>query len=307
MKKTLTAAAVCAVISPIGSLAFVSGASAADTNVSLGGYVRGGFYYLDDDDGPSTGRFEYRGRLQLDARSDNGLRGTLRLQGTDGGGQNGGTGNADVGIDRALLQYAGGRLGFTDSFHTTFHGYGNFVERRDGDYGFDQAFLVDYTGSYAGFSYGVGIQDTDFDGGATNSDVDPYFGLGYDIAGASLKFSYLQDTDAGEGEFKISGNYAIAGAKVKAWYRDSSDPNKYGATATQDGAAYGATASYSINDSLSVGIGYSENDDDDSTEIIFGATYNIVPGLSFRPELALLEGAGGTDDVDIGFRLYRTF
>ena len=86
MKKTLTAAAICAVVSPIGSLTLVSGASAQDTNVSLGGYVRGGYYYLDDDDGPSTGRAEYRGRLQLDARSDNGLRGTLRLEGTDGGG-----------------------------------------------------------------------------------------------------------------------------------------------------------------------------------------------------------------------------
>ena len=323
MKKTLTAAAVCAVVSPIGSLALVSGASAQDTNVSLGGYVRGGYYYLDDDDGPSTGRFEYRGRLQLDARSDNGLRGTLRLQGTDGGGQTGGTGQANVIIDRALLQFAGGRLGFSDTFETTFHGYGNFIERRDGDYGFDQGFFVDYTGSFAGFSYGIGVQDTDFEGGVTNSDVDPYFGVGYDIAGVGVRASYTQSTDDGEGQFKFSGTYGIAGINLKAWFRGQTGENRYSAAGDvargdadddengdgidADNSSFGGSASYSINSAVSVAIGLSSNDLDDSTEIIIGATYNIVPGLSFRPEIAFLESDNDTDDVDIGFRLYRTF
>ena len=138
MKKTLTAAAITAVVSPVGSLALVSGAS-ADTNVSIGGYVRGGYYYETFDDTESTGRFEYRGRFQVDAADDNGLRATLRLQGTDGGGNSGGTSDANVGIDRALIRFAGFQFGYSDAFDSTFHGYGNFVERRDGDYGFDQA------------------------------------------------------------------------------------------------------------------------------------------------------------------------
>lgn len=300
MKKTLTAAAVCAVISPIGSLALVSGASAADTNVSLGGYVRGGYYYKDVDAGSSTGRFEYRGRLQLDAKSDNGVRGTLRLQGSSG---DGGTSDANDAIDRALIQYNGFRFGYTDSFHTTFHGYGNFIERQDGDYGFHQAFLLDYTGSAGGFSYGIGLQDRDFNGGETNSDVDPYFGVGFGLAGASIKASFVQDTDAGAGEFKLSANYSLGGAKLKAWFRDSSDANKYGATATNDGSAYGASASFSINDAMSIGLGYSANDDDDTDLINASLKWAIVPGLSFRPEIDLY----GNDDVEFGFRLYRTF
>jgi len=322
MKKTLTAAAVCAVVSPVGSLALVSGAS-ADTNVSIGGYVRGGYYYETFDDTESTGRAEYRGRLQLDARDDNGLRGTLRLQGTDGGGQSGGTSDANVGIDRALLQFAGFRFGYSDSFDTTFHGYGNFVERRDGDYGFDQAFFLDYNGSFSFFDYGIGIQDSDFDGGASNADVDPYFGIGFNFLGASLKGSYLLDTDAGEGQFKGSANYSIAGFQIKGWFRSQSGENRYSASGDvargdagddengdgidADNTSFGGSVRYQIADNFGIGVGYSENDLDDSGEFVISATYNIVPGLSFRPEVAFIENSVDNDSVDVGFRLYRTF
>ena len=313
MKKTLTAAAVAAVISPVGSLTLVEGVS-ADTNVSIGGYVRGGYYYLTPDEGESTGRFEYRGRFQADMQDDNGLRATLRLQGTDGGGQTGGTGQANVIVDRALIRFAGFRLGFSDTFETTFHGYGNFVERRDGDYGFDQGFFFDYTNSFSFFDYGIGIQDTDFEGGATNAEVDPYVGIGFNFVGVALKGTALLDADAGESQLKFSANYSLGGLQLKAWFRDQTGENKYSAGATSgdadtvgidaDNASFGGSVRFQFLDQIGVGLGYSGNDLDGSDEFIISATYDIVPGLSFRPELAFVNDF---DDVDIGFRLYRTF
>ena len=101
----------------------------------------------------------------------------------------------------------------------------------------------------------------------------------------------------GENRYSAAGDVA----------RGDADDDENGDGIDADNSSYGGSASYSINSAVSVAIGLSSNDLDDSTEIIIGATYNIVPGLSFRPEIAFLEGDNDTDDVDIGFRLYRTF
>lgn len=299
MKKTLTAAAVLAVISPVGSLALVSGA-AAETSVSLGGYVRTGFIFESNDVGDDAAHFAYRGRLQLDAKNDAGVRGTLRLQGTSGGGGSGGTADANDLIDRALIQYNGVRFGYSDSFQTTFHGYGTFIERQDGLYGFDQAFMLDYSGTAGGFSYGVGIQDSSYDADNPGTDFDPYFGVGFSVAGASVKFSFLQDTAASESQYKVSADYSLGGTKLKVFFRDVSDANQYGT-----GSAYGVTAQFAIGDSMTLGVAYTDDDDDDADNGYASATlkYQIAEGLSLRPEINLYEN----DDVDFGFRLYRTF
>ena len=63
----------------------------------------------------------------------------------------GGAVDANVGIDRALISLGGFRIGYSDSYTTTHHGYGLPVEKYDGPYGYDQAIFLDYTYAANGF------------------------------------------------------------------------------------------------------------------------------------------------------------
>ncbi len=294
MKKTLTAAAVCAVMAPIG-VAF------SDTNVSVGGYARTGFNFFMPDEGDDSTNFTYRGRFQVDAKDDSGVKGTLRLQG------DGTSSDGNAGVDRALIQYNGFRLGYSDSFQTTFHGYGNPIERQDGQYGYDQASFIDYTGSVGGFGYGVGVQDTD-QRNAGNTDLDFYIGTGFDLAGASFKVSYLQDTNAGEGQYKISAGYSFGGVALNLGFRDQTGPNIYSAGGDSDAGVLGEEASwwagakFSLNDAMSVGVAATGSDADDSEEFAATLFWDIAPGLSFRPEIHVADPG-----TNVGFRMYRTF
>ncbi len=296
MKKTLTAAAVCAVIAPVGTT------FAADSNVTISGYARTGFNYFSPDEGDASTNFTYRGRFQVDGRNDAGVRGTLRLQG-DGNSTDG-----NVAIDRALIQFNNIRIGYSDSFQTTFHGYGNPVERQDGDYGFDQAHFIDYMGKFGGFSYGVGVQDTD-QRNSDNTDLDFYFGTGFELAGANIKLSYLQDTAAGDAQYKITAGYKLGGFSLNFGIRDQTGPNVYSASdaTLADGAlgeisSYWAGAKFALNGAMSVGLGLSGNDNDDSEEFTATLFWDVLPGLSFRPEVHVADAG-----TNVGFRLYRTY
>ncbi len=311
MKKTLTAAAVCAIVSPVASLSLTSQAGAAEgTNVSVGGYVRAEFASLQPDVGDTTGRFAYRTRLQFDANTDTSLgklRSQLRVQADNGGGQAGGTSDADAGIDRALISLGNFRLGYSDSWQTTFHGYGNSIERQDGDYGFDQAFFIDYAGTVGSISYGIGIQDTDFEGGDTNTDFDPYFGIGFDISSFGIAASYLQDTENGEGQFKLSANTSFSGFDANAWYRAQSGPNRYSAGAAAgapaDNASFGGSVKFAFSDAVALGVGYSANDLDDSGALSATLFWDPVAGMNVRPEINIYEN----DDTEFSVRVYRRF
>src|SRR5690606_34014084 len=77
-------------------------------------------------EGPNTSfnesEWDYRGRLNIEARNETEwgtLASYLRLQGGDAAG----TGDATVGIDRALISIAGFRFGYSDTYWTTNHGY----------------------------------------------------------------------------------------------------------------------------------------------------------------------------------------
>ena len=86
-------------------------------------------------------RIRYRGRLNIDARNETEwgtLRSQLRFQGGDSGANYSsedvftdvsesfrGSGDAAVGIDRALISLAGFRLGYSDDYWTTIGGYGS--------------------------------------------------------------------------------------------------------------------------------------------------------------------------------------
>lgn len=312
MKKTLSAAAICAALTPVASMTLVSEAGAA---VSVNGYVRLGYVSQAPDVGEDVSRFDYRGRLNIFAEDQTRfgkLRSTLRLQGTDG---SSGTTDANVGIDRALIQVGNLRFGYSDSWQTTFHGYGNPIERNDGDYGFDQAFFIDYSGSVGGFSYGIGIQDTDDapdadalaaaiaagtpePNGTTNGNFDPYFGVGFSAAGFGIKASFLSDSEAGEGQFKISASGSVAGLDVNLWHRDQTDANRYGTVASS-----GFGLKYTFSPAVQVGVGFSTNDNLDTGDIAATLFWTPAPGLQVRPEVVAFDD----DTFEFGVRMYRRF
>ncbi len=271
-----------------------------ETCLSINGYARVGYYYLDQDVGPELGRFEYRARLNFDARNETDygtLRSQIRIQG------DGNEGDAVAVIDRLLISLGGFRLGYSDSWQTTFHGYGNYIERRDGDYGYDQAIFLDYTYSANGFSAAIGVQDTDFVGGAANRNIDPYVGLGYTGSSWSLAASFLYDTQNEEGQWKVSGTVApIEEIELKAWYRGQTGANRY-STDGLDTDSWGGHIRYNFSEAVSFGLTYSDNDNANAAQYGLGMFWQAAPGLSVRPEVVIFEN----DDFEVGARIYRTF
>ena len=114
-----------------------------ETCLKFSGYVRSDFTYESGMLNPDRSRWDYRIRFNIDARNETDwgtLRSQIRLQ-SDGNGGCGnpkpvfvnaggaspayaGNGDGWVDLDRALISLAGFRLGYSDSFTTTFHGYG---------------------------------------------------------------------------------------------------------------------------------------------------------------------------------------
>jgi hypothetical protein len=289
-----------------------------ETCLNINGYVRvdythnidGGFNADEDED--DSNAFEYRARLNFDARNETDfgtLRSQLRIQGTTAEGQ-----NANAAIDRALISLAGFRLGFSDSYTTTVHGYGLPVEKYDGFYGFDQAIFFDYTYAANGFSATIGVQDSITNSaGSTTSDFDYYVGASYSGSWGSVAGSYIYEEEAQEGAWKVSATItAIDNLTVKGFYVGDED----GGTRQVQGSgdyAWGIGANYNITDTFAIRAGYSAVDEPDidpatglpsGTDDFFvvGAQWNPVPGLSIRPEAAF-----GDEGESYAVRVYRTF
>lgn len=281
-----------------------------ETCLNINGYVRvdythntdGGFNA--DDNVDDSNAFEYRARLNFDARNETDygtLRSQIRLQGTTAEGQ-----NANVAVDRALISLAGFRLGFSDTYTTTVHGYGLPVEKYDGFYGFDQAIFFDYTYAANGFSATIGVQDSDVNSaGSTTSDFDYYIGGSYSGSWGSVAASYIYEEEAQEGAWKVSATItAVENLTVKGFYVGDED----GATRQVSGTgdyAWGIGANYNVTDTFAIRAGYSAVDENiGGTDDFFvvGAQWNPVPGLSIRPEAAF-----GDEGESYAIRVYRTF
>ena len=103
--------------------------------------------------------FGYRARLNVRTKNETDygtLEGWIRLQGTIGQGVT----DANVSVDRALISLAGFRLGYSDAYSTTHHGYGFYSDVQDGLYDYHQATFFDYTYSANGFSATAGVQQS---------------------------------------------------------------------------------------------------------------------------------------------------
>ncbi len=300
-----------------------------ETCLAFSGYVRSDYSFNDSDDDEDSDQWDIRARFNIDARNETDygtLRSQIRLQsdfgvtqnddnertGDDGFSQD--LSDGAVGIDRALISLATGsgtlRLGYSDSWQTTFHGYGLPIEKNDGFYGFEQAIFFDYTYSSNGFEVGAGLQARDdADGGPDTIDFDYYGGAKYSGSWGNIAASYIYEGSEDESAWKVSGTLSlIDNLTVRAFYVGDSD----GTTDTVQGAgeyAWGVGARYQIVDTFSVSAVYSEVEEADASTggvedfFAIGAQWDPVPGLSIRPEARFND----TDDNQYTVRVYRTF
>ncbi len=233
-----------------------------ETCMNINGYVRSTYEHSKRDE-TSTGGFvvvpstntsnwTVRGRLNFDVRNETEygtLRSELRLQGGDANA----AGDQNVAIDRALISLAGFRLGYSDTYFTTNHGYGAGTPAiNDGFYQFDQAIFFDYTATLAeGVSMTVGVQDSSgtLAGGTgaaatpltVNSAASPDFYAGFNatfgaltVAATAIRDSGAGDVTAGGAAFTTSDEWVFKGSaiaslgdsgwQVGGWYIHSDSP-----------------------------------------------------------------------------------
>ena len=252
-----------------------------------------------------TGDWRYRARLNIDARNETDwgtLRSQIRIQGDGRGG-----GDADAVIDRALISLGGLRLGYSDTYFTTHHGYGWQYAANDGYYNYDQAIFLDYTFAANGFSATVGIQDSTSTGpAASGSDViDIYGGAAYSGSWGRIAGSVIYDSSADELAWKVSADIsAIENVGIHAWYSADSGGTMYvtGYSSAAVEWQWGVDVSYKVNSQFTVWAGYTDADFTDAERFAVGAHWNPVSGLSIRPEAVF-----GEDYTQVRLRVVRSF
>ena len=294
-----------------------------ETCLKFSGYVRSEFIYLDTAAGETTD-WRYRGRLNIDARNETEwgtLRSQLRIQGS-GRGFTRGTTRAAAGhthginwgdsvalIDRALISLGGLRLGYSDTFFTTHHGYGlSHSADTDGYYNYDQALFLDYTFAANGFSATVGVQDSTSGAAvATGADVyDPYIGAKYSGSWGNVAASVIYDSSASEAAWKVSADItSIENLQIHAWYSADSGGTRYvtGYLAPAVEWQWGASLAYNVNSQFTVWAGYSDADFVDAGRFSIGAWWAPVTGLSIRPEVVF----GESNYTEVRLRVVRSF
>ncbi len=314
-----------------------------ETCLNFNGYVRIDYTYNDFDAAgvSDSDQWQYRARFNIDARNETDfgtLRSQIRFQADGNGGSNTlgfaqsnnpitgaavagsvAQGDAFVGVDRALISLGGLRMGYSDSYTTTVHGYGLPVEKYDGYYGYDQAIFLDYTFAVAGFSVTAGVQDsrgpqgdlflangTLVRGAGDYIDAEFYVGAAYsgDLFGAAI--SYLYEDAADNGVLKVSANvnpfdgFTVSGFYLTDDLGDSNRPTR-GLQGNGD-YSWGVGASYQFLDTMALRAGYTDADSAEAYAVV-GLNWTPVSGLAVRPEVQLREDTGQSYSL----RVYRTF
>ena len=268
-----------------------------------------------------THDWDYRGRLNIDVRNETEwgtLRSQLRIQGGDSNAQ-------DVGavIDRALISVGGFRLGYSDSFTTTHHGYGYHRAINDGFYSYDQAIFFDYTWAANGWSVTVGVQDSESGntilngvniGQFSNSGgtADFYAGFKYSGSWGNIAVSALHDSRAWErtaptgafvddwypnegawtwrASFDWDLSEYFAGGAIRGWYAGSDSPYNYsiGYTGGADthmpaDHEWGISMQASLADNLNGYVGYSAVEGNDDWNDISRDAWSAAIGLVWAP------------------------
>ncbi|MCF6321489.1 MAG: porin, partial [Rhizobiaceae bacterium] len=253
----------------------------------------------------TTGDWRFRTRLNIDARNETDwgtLRSQLRLQ------SDGRSTGANAVINRALISLGGFRLGYSDSFFTTHHGYGWQYAANDGYYDDDQAIFLDYTYSANGFSATIGVQDSN-SVAAVSTAADPYdayFGASYAGSWGRVAGTAIYDSSVNELAWKVSADItAIENVGIHAWYSGDNGATQYvtGYTAATVEWQWGVDVSYKVSSQFTVWAGYTDADGVDMGRLGLGARWNPVSGLSIRPEVLFGEG----DYVQARLRVVRSF
>jgi hypothetical protein len=218
----------------------------------------------------NTSSWTVRGRLNFDVRNETEygtLRSELRLQGGDADA----SGDQNVAIDRALIHLAGFRLGYSDTYWTTNHGYGAGTPAiNDGFYNFDQAILFDYTDQLMdGVSVTVGVQDSN---GGVNGAASPdiYVGLNATFGGLTVAATAIRDdyVDPNSGKSKDEWAYKVSaiaslgdsGWQVGGWYSADDGHTQYvtGYFVRDIDEQWGVQVNGALSSNLSVYAMYSE-------------------------------------------------
>lgn len=284
-----------------------------ETCLKISGEVRTDYVYRDnetffDADDTSESAFVYRIRLNFDARDETDygtLRSRIRLEGGDGPG----SGDANVDVDRATIQLGGFKIGFDDTFTTTFHNYGLPVDRDGGFYGFDEAIFAEYVYSANGFSVGAGLQDSGSAG--AHIDWEYYVGARYAGSWGSVAASYLYEEAVDEGSIKGSIEVkAIENLLIKAWVQIDDGATKE--VAGNGDYTFGVGARYDVSDSFYLAGGWSQAEDfgQEVNRIEIEAGWNPVPNLTVIPNVIFQdEGTPnlGTESTQFGLRVIRSF
>ncbi len=277
-----------------------------ETCLKFSGYVRSEFIYNDNGAGAESTDWRWRARLNIDARNETDwgtLRSQLRIQGDGRGGA-----DANAVIDRALISLGGLRLGYSDTFFTTNHGYGWQYAANDGYYDYDQAVFLDYTFAANGFSATIGVQDsTSVAAAPSGSDpYDAYFGASYAGSWGRVAGTAIYDSSVNELAWKVSADItAIENVGIHAWYSGDNGATRYvtGYTAATVEWQWGVDVSYKVSSQFTVWAGYTDADFVDAGTFGVGAHWNPISGLSIRPEAEF--GEGGSTQVRL--RIVRSF
>ncbi len=264
-------------------------------------------------------RWQYRGRLNFDARNETEwgtLRSQLRYQGSGGQGYSvddafsdtsvtfRGSMDANVSVDRALISLAGFNLGYSDDYWTTVGGYGYFQARNDGYYAYAQALFFDYTYAADGFTLTAGVQSNDgvtTAGSGIPGQPDFYVGATYSGSWGRAFGTYYYDASgggsvatgpdsSGGGAWKVGLQLALSdyipGANIKGWYMSDDGDTDY-----VKGHVWGLTYEMDLVDNWRFYTGYSDYDwsnstevwsqanDDSRTQFVAGLSWNVASGL----------------------------
>lgn len=259
-----------------------------ETCLKFEGYARTTYEYTDNDEEDADKAWTYRTRLNVRAKEETDL-GTLesyiRLQADGGDTDPDPLVDADLGIDRALISLGGFRIGYTDVYWTTNHGYGTPGPIDDAPSGFDQAMLMDYTFSMESLEFTLGIQDEL----GTGEDMDLYAGMSY----------------AGD-EFSVAATLGYTGVSEELSYRvsvtldmieDLTLKALYAGKAEEDTVSnflssnweYGVGLNYQATDAVNIYASFYDSDVDDGNAFVLGGSYDVTTNLNVQAETTISE------------------
>ena len=284
-----------------------------ETCLKINGRVRVEYEYEDNDTtGTSTGDFFGSGRLGFDVRNETDF-GTLRsfFRIASGSVTTRGNGGIDaaqdsqrsIALDEAYISLAGFTFGVQESFWARNNGYGH-PTLFDGDYGFQNVVMAEYTYAANGFSATLGLQG---DNAVDDTELVYYAGASYTSSAFYLAGHILYDTDASDFAWGVSGELnVIDNLTVQGWVHgdDGGTEVIFGDTDFQ----WGIGARYTL-DKFHVAGGFSQvsGGNDDRQRWTVEAGVKPVDNLSVILAYENIDADNGDETNSIRLRVTRTF